>query len=437
MNDSDFALTFGSNADSEDPPPQLTNSQAEIHRLSGENLNSHVENAGDIEGSVMYEKRIRFGTGRRRSCGTEHSSVETETMSVLGESESNAATDQNYLQHDNLQKSLDAAESHAPEPTGTTLSGPAPYALVNPGTYRARPTRLIGPTLLRTYGRMSVGLAVQLIDAPEIEVVCFMNLSSGPIPRGSNFYRAWTIANGAPPEPGQNMEPEVLLRPKLYEVEVGDNRLDQDGRAKPEALLYSVVRKINRVVEPADSVAGQRRSRAASPRSEPRAISRESEHHGNQENQGIIQSSGGESSSFSTPVVWKPQDGSGGGGKSICAQGPPGEPITPEQMRAIEEVFWFYIETVNGNLAVYSLTQSRIAMALPCLKTALRMSMSHTLEGAVDLMKMAVEELSRSDWHMGRHPKTKNGARFCDWKHVFGSKETFQIWVQSAIEREG
>ena len=49
-------------------------------------------------------------------------------------------------------------------------------------------------------------------------------------------------------------------------------------------------------------------------------------------------------------------------------------------------------------------------------------------------MKLAVDGLAASDFHMGRDPQRK-GKRFCEWeKHLFNSYEQMEGWWNRAPE---
>jgi hypothetical protein len=53
-------------------------------------------------------------------------------------------------------------------------------------------------------------------------------------------------------------------------------------------------------------------------------------------------------------------------------------------------------------------------------------------ENAVKLMKFSIDQLAKSDWHMGCNAKG-DGKKYNDWEHVFGSYETMESWWQAYI----
>lgn len=65
------------------------------------------------------------------------------------------------------------------------------------------------------------------------------------VTRGSKFYEAWTIANGAPPKSRQVMGIRVF-KGKFFEVEVRDTTKSYDGRKLKPGEGYSVVDRIVR-----------------------------------------------------------------------------------------------------------------------------------------------------------------------------------------------
>jgi hypothetical protein len=78
-----------------------------------------------------------------------------------------------------------------------------------------------------------------------VEVVLFLNLGEDKKPkRGSDFFRAWTLANGELPKKGQTMSYDIFLDDQIYEIEVVDAVVDPDGRQKSEVEVYSKVKRI-------------------------------------------------------------------------------------------------------------------------------------------------------------------------------------------------
>ena len=61
-----------------------------------------------------------------------------------------------------------------------------------------------------------------------------------------------------------------------------------------------------------------------------------------------------------------------------------------------------------------------------CLKKT-----SGDLEKAAELMRLAIDGLAASAFHMGRDSKT-NGQRYCEWeKHLFKTYEQMERWWNS------
>jgi hypothetical protein len=84
----------------------------------------------------------------------------------------------------------------------------------------------------------------------QVSVSAFINMgqdTAGARPQGrrSNYYAAWTLANGEAPKKGQQMSLDVFTeRGLLYLVRVADSLKDSTGGIKPAAMRYSVVTKI-------------------------------------------------------------------------------------------------------------------------------------------------------------------------------------------------
>ena len=74
----------------------------------------------------------------------------------------------------------------------------------------------------------------------------FFHLGSGEQPkagRGSEYRRAWVIANGEQPRKRQRLSQRVF-QDKVFRVRVDDTRKRYDGREHPEAEVYSTVKEI-------------------------------------------------------------------------------------------------------------------------------------------------------------------------------------------------
>lgn len=94
---------------------------------------------------------------------------------------------------------------------------------------------------------------------------------------------------------------------------------------------------------------------------------------------------------------------------------------------AVLEIFTYYIERTDRNPKTYELTPARKRKAVLRLRECLKKT-GGDLENATALMKLAIDGLVASDFHMGRDPKT-NGQRYCEFeKHLFGSAEQMQRW---------
>jgi len=92
-----------------------------------------------------------------------------------------------------------------------------------------------------------------------------------------------------------------------------------------------------------------------------------------------------------------------------------------------KEVFDYYLAQTDRNPKTYDFTSTRRQKAVSRLKECMRKT-GGDKEKATALMKLAIDGLVASDWHMGRDPKT-NGKKYCDWeKHVFASYEQMEGW---------
>jgi hypothetical protein len=104
-------------------------------------------------------------------------------------------------------------------------------------------------------------------------------------------------------------------------------------------------------------------------------------------------------------------------------------PLNPkaEEDKAIGEIFAYYLQATDRNPKTYSLTLNRKKKGIARLRKCLKRTNGNP-EKAIGLMKLAVDRLAASDWHMGRDGKT-GGKRYCEWEnHLFDSYERMEKW---------
>jgi len=110
----------------------------------------------------------------------------------------------------------------------------------------------------------------------------------------------------------------------------------------------------------------------------------------------------------------------------------------PRMAKALQEVFAYYLTTMQRIPRTYSFSALRRKKGMARLEDALRMTHGN-LADAVELMKAVIDEVARSDFHMGRSAKTE-GKSYCEWEdHIFRSTEQFEKWVQryqEAVRKE-
>ena len=106
------------------------------------------------------------------------------------------------------------------------------------------------------------------------------------------------------------------------------------------------------------------------------------------------------------------------------------EPPKNEEVKihreAVIRVFEHYLGATGRSATVYSLTDTRRRQGEKRLQECLKKT-GGDIEKAVELMVIAIDALSKSDFHMGRDKKT-NGKRYCEWEHVFRSYEQMEKW---------
>ena len=95
--------------------------------------------------------------------------------------------------------------------------------------------------------------------------------------------------------------------------------------------------------------------------------------------------------------------------------------------------FEYYLEKTGRNRKTYTFTPKRERQVLARLGEEWYKLAEPKAEHATHVLQCVVDALCHSDFHMGRDPKT-NGKRYCDWELLFGSRESFEKWMQEADE---
>jgi hypothetical protein len=110
--------------------------------------------------------------------------------------------------------------------------------MIEPGTYPARSTKVVIYPVAR-FGILKARVNWQVFDEQGAHLAClcqFYNLGDGKkVGRGSNYFRDWIAANGAPPKRGDRLSPAIFENRTGALVEVST------ANVMPQ---YSVVRKV-------------------------------------------------------------------------------------------------------------------------------------------------------------------------------------------------
>ncbi len=120
-----------------------------------------------------------------------------------------------------------------------------PYPRYEPGEYEVRCTEAKYYRDPR-FRRLVCRLRCVLITDPEREVYGFLNLGTEAKPqagRGSNYWKAWVIANGEAPRKRQVLSVRAFVS-KIFLVRIGDVEKRMDGVEHSELEKYSVIQEI-------------------------------------------------------------------------------------------------------------------------------------------------------------------------------------------------
>ena len=103
----------------------------------------------------------------------------------------------------------------------------------------------------------------------------------------------------------------------------------------------------------------------------------------------------------------------------------------PEGENALHEVFAYYLERTGREPTTYTFTPARKQKGTARLRECLGRT-GGNYAAAVGMLRTAIDGICKSDWHMGRDPKT-GGKHYFEWeKHLFGSVESLETWMEQA-----
>jgi hypothetical protein len=141
----------------------------------------------------------------------------------------------------------------APAVAPTLIWNGAEYPRIEPGRYLVRGQSFQGPQWIRTYQRWSIRVEFGLVEEPG-SVSVFFNLGNDPaevhIGRKSNYFKAWTLANGGLPTKGKPMTADVFLQGQFFLVSIADATKDSEGLQKEDAEVYSRITDFHSVQWP-------------------------------------------------------------------------------------------------------------------------------------------------------------------------------------------
>jgi hypothetical protein len=101
-----------------------------------------------------------------------------------------------------------------------------------------------------------------------------------------------------------------------------------------------------------------------------------------------------------------------------------------EKRDCVKRVFDYYVKVV-GKSNLYDLIDLRMQKGLARLEECLRKT-KDDLAGAEEIMRFAVDQISRTEWNMGKNPQKR---MYNDWEdQLFGSESRMSKWLEEAIQ---
>jgi len=116
----------------------------------------------------------------------------------------------------------------------------------------------------------------------------------------------------------------------------------------------------------------------------------------------------------------------------VGASSPP--PVSGEReihKAAVQRVWDYHIKSLNRNPKLREFTDDRRRKGLARLEEARRKA-NGDLEKAEELMKLCVDAMAASAFHMGDNPDKQ---RYDSWENLFGSQKRLEFWLERANGR--
>lgn len=120
-----------------------------------------------------------------------------------------------------------------------------------------------------------------------------------------------------------------------------------------------------------------------------------------------------------------------GKGKESISSNSTTRKTEPDEAEIVRTQVWpYYLSTFDRNEKSYSWTDLRRLKGVSRYREC-RQKTRGDPGRAVELMKLAIDRMAESDFHMGRSAKS-NGKKYIDWElHLFKSREQMERWWNS------
>lgn len=105
-------------------------------------------------------------------------------------------------------------------------------------------------------------------------------------------------------------------------------------------------------------------------------------------------------------------------------------PLLPgmDDTDVIRRVFCYFVEQTEKHPKLCTLTATKLSMGMARFKDCMRITGGDP-ERAEKLMKLVIDTLVESDFHMGRG-EYKGKSKYNEWKHIFNSTDKLEQWIE-------
>jgi hypothetical protein len=102
--------------------------------------------------------------------------------------------------------------------------------------------------------------------------------------------------------------------------------------------------------------------------------------------------------------------------------------------KLVSQAWDYYIQVMGRSRERLIFTAARRRMGELRFKECLQKAPSHSPEDALALMMACIDELPKSEFHMGKNDRS---TRYIEWENLFGNTKKLEMWISRSLNGNG